>query len=132
MLLTPTYHVFNMYVPFQDATLVPARLDAGSYRHGDYAMPRVDAMAARDAQGKLWVALTNIDYNRPVEIALAVTGQSVTDASGRILSAPRADSVNTFAAPDTVAPAPLDVKLVRGRAVLTLAPRSVAVIGVTP
>ena len=24
MLLTPTYHVFRMYVPFQDATFIPA------------------------------------------------------------------------------------------------------------
>jgi alpha-N-arabinofuranosidase len=130
MVLTPTYHVFQMYVPFQDARLVPASFKAGSYSHGKNAMPRVDAMAARDAGGKLWVALTNIDYNRPAEIALAVGGKPVAGATGRILSAPRADSVNTFAAPDTVAPAPLDIKLVAGKPVLTLPPRSVAVIEV--
>ena len=35
MVLTPTYHVFKMYVPFQDATFVPVTFDAGTYTHGD-------------------------------------------------------------------------------------------------
>src|ERR1051325_11553929 len=39
MVLTPTYHVFRMYVPFQDATFVPVKLDAGSYKHGDIELP---------------------------------------------------------------------------------------------
>ena len=33
MVLTPTYHVFKMYVPFQDATFVPVTFDAGTYTH---------------------------------------------------------------------------------------------------
>jgi alpha-N-arabinofuranosidase len=55
----------------------------------------------------------------------------VSEVSGQVLSAPRADSVNTFAAPDVVTPAALDVKLVRGKPVLTLAPRPVAEIAVS-
>ncbi|MYM66699.1 alpha-N-arabinofuranosidase [Pseudoduganella sp. FT55W] len=128
MVLTPTYHVFKMYVPFHDATLLPATFKAGTYRHGQYAMPRVDAMAARGTDGKLWVALANIDFKRPVELALAVAGKTVSTASGQVLSSPHADSVNTFAAPDTVKPAALDVKLVNGKPVLMLAPRSIAVL----
>ena len=34
MVRTPTYHVFRMYVPFQDATSVPVTFDAGRYTHG--------------------------------------------------------------------------------------------------
>ncbi|MEI9905917.1 MAG: alpha-L-arabinofuranosidase C-terminal domain-containing protein [Asticcacaulis sp.] len=26
MVLTPTYHVFHMYVPFQDATVIPVKI----------------------------------------------------------------------------------------------------------
>ena len=36
MVLTPTYYVFKMYVPFQDATFVPVTFDAGTYKQGDY------------------------------------------------------------------------------------------------
>ncbi len=56
MVLTPTYHVFRMYVPFQDATFVPVAFDAGTYTHGAITLPRVDAMAAKDAAGTLWLA----------------------------------------------------------------------------
>ena len=38
MVLTPTYHVFKMYVPFQDATFVPVTFDAGTYTHGDVTL----------------------------------------------------------------------------------------------
>ena len=37
MVLTPTYHAFKMYVPFQDAKLVPVQFDAGSYVTGTFA-----------------------------------------------------------------------------------------------
>src|SRR5438067_7699234 len=37
IVLTPTYHVYRMYVPFQDATLVAVNFDAGTYRNGNVA-----------------------------------------------------------------------------------------------
>ena len=49
MVLTPTYHVFRMYVPFQDATFVPVTFDAGTYTSGTVTLPRIDAIAAKDA-----------------------------------------------------------------------------------
>ena len=39
MVLTPTYHVFRMYVPFQDATFLPVQFDAGVYKFGNIEMP---------------------------------------------------------------------------------------------
>ena len=51
MLLTPTYHVFRMYVPFQDATFLPVHCVGRRHtRHGDIELPRVDAIAARDTE----------------------------------------------------------------------------------
>ena len=47
MVLTPTYYVFKMYVPFQDATFIPVTFDAGTYTHGSVTLPRVDAIAAK-------------------------------------------------------------------------------------
>src|SRR6185295_5081857 len=41
MVLTPTYHVFEMYKPLRDATLLPLTLSAPEYRHGDYKVPAV-------------------------------------------------------------------------------------------
>jgi alpha-L-arabinofuranosidase len=132
MVLTPTYHVFRMYVPFQDATFVPVTFDAGRYTHGDITLPRVDAIAAKDASGTLWLALTNVDPTRPADIATTLTGITPRSAAGETLTGPAVDSVNTFEAPDAVTPTPAQVTLQGSRLTLTLAPKSVTVIEVRP
>ena len=130
MVLTPTYHVFKMYVPFQDATFVPVALNAGTYTHGDITLPRVDAVAARDTAGRLWLAVTNVDPNRQVEIEASLTGVNATSAAGETLTAPKVDSVNTFDAPNTVVPKPVSAKVQGGKLTLKLEPKSVTVIAV--
>ena len=132
MVLTPTYHAFKMYVPFQDATFVPVSLDAGRYTQGTISLPRVDVMAAKDASGTLWLSLTNVDPNRPADIATTLTGMTPRSASGETLTGPAIDSVNTIESPNTVVPKPAQVKLEGNRLSLTLAPKSVTVIGVRP
>jgi alpha-N-arabinofuranosidase len=128
MVLTPTYHVFRMYVPFQDAVFIPVAFDAGTYTHADVTLPRVDAIAAKDGAGAVWLAVTNIDPTRTVEISARLAGITPTSASGETLTAPAVDSVNTFDAPGTVAPTPVSAKIQGDQVVLTLEPKSVTVL----
>jgi alpha-N-arabinofuranosidase len=130
MVMTPTYYIFKMYVPFQDATFVPVTFDAGTYTHGDISLPRVDAIAAKDKAGKLWLAITNLDPNQPVEIEASLTGITAKSTVGETLTAPKVDSVNTFDAPNAVAPKPISVKAQDGKLALTLEPKSVTVVSV--
>src|SRR5271157_76150 len=130
MVLTPTYYVFKMYVPFHDATLVPVSFDAGIYTHGNISLPRVDAMAAKDPTGKLWLEITNVDPNEPVEIEVSLAGISAKSAVGETLTAAKVDSVNTFDAANTVVPKPISSKVQGGKLVLKLGPKSVTVISV--
>ena len=132
MVLTPTYHVFKMYVPFQDATFVPVTFDAGTYTHGDVTLPRVDAVAARDTAGTLWLTVVNVDPNRPVTLTAAVAGLTARKAAGQTLTASRVDSVNTFEAPGTVVPKAIEAKVSGGTVTLTVEPKSVTVISVRP
>lgn len=125
MLLTPTYHVYKMYVPFQDAELIPLKFDAGEYIFGDITLPQVDAIAARGKDGKLWLALTNLDPNR--EALLTVAGQS-TSTLGQVLSAGKVDTVNSFDAPDQVTPRPFAANSVNGRLQFRLPSKSVMVV----
>jgi alpha-N-arabinofuranosidase len=128
LVLTPTYHVFHMYVPFQDATSVPVELSSSSFARGDISLPRVDAIAARDTNGKLWVAITNLDPARAAQVDLAVAGSSATRARGTTLAAPKLDSVNTFDSPTLVTPRPYSAKGSRGKIPVELAPASVTVV----
>lgn len=130
MVLTPTYYVFKMYVPFQDATFVPVNFAAGTYTHGDITLPRVDAVAAKDKNGKLWVEITNVDPNREVEIDLKAIGMTAKSAVGETLTAPKVDSVNSFEIPNAVVPKPISARTQGNRLVLKLDPKSVTVVSV--
>ena len=130
MVLTPTYHVFKMYVPFQDATFVPVTFTAGSYTHGDVTLPRVDAIAGKDAAGTLWLAVTNLDPARPVEIAARLAGIRPRTAAGETLTAAAVDSVNTVEAPNAVTPKPVSAKVQGDRLTVRLEPKSVTVLSV--
>ncbi len=130
MVLTPTYYIFKMYVPFQDAMLVPVTFDAGTYTHGDINLPRLDAIAGKDTAGKLWLAVTNLDPNQPAEIEASLAGIAAKTAFGETLTAPNVDSINTFDAPNTVVPKPVSARLQNGKVTLKLEPKSVTVVSV--
>src|SRR5262249_54573329 len=122
MVLTPTYHIFKMYVPFQDATFVPVTFDAGMYTHGHITLPRVDAIAAKDKSGKVWLEITNVDPNQPAEVEVSLAGITAKSAAGETLTAPKVDSVNTFDAPNTVVPKAVAAKVQGGKLALKLEP----------
>jgi hypothetical protein len=84
-----------MYVPFQGATFVPVSFDAGTYTQGSISLPRLDAIAAKDASGKLWLEVMNLDPENPVEIEADLVGVAIKSAAGETLTAPNVDSVNT-------------------------------------
>ncbi len=132
MVLTPTYYLFKMYVPFQDATFVPVSFDAGTYVHDGVTLPRLDAIAAKDASGKLWLALTNVDPDKPLQVEADIAGMKAANVHGEMLTAPAVDSVNSFDAPRTVMPRPAAVKAEGGKIMLSLNPESVTVISVGP
>jgi alpha-N-arabinofuranosidase len=127
MVLTPTYHVYEMYVPFQGATLAPSRFEAGTYAFGDISVPGVDAVAARDSEGRLWLSLVNVDPARPVTMTVRVA-EEVRAAAGHILTAPAVDSHNSVERPDDVKPSPFAGRVEAGALTFELPPKSVAVV----
>jgi alpha-N-arabinofuranosidase len=121
-----------MYVPFQDATFIPVDFDPGSLHRDGITLPRVDALAAKDASGKLWLEITNLDPEKPVEIDTEITGMTVKTAKGETMTAPAVDSINTFAVPGAVVPKPISATVKGGRLALTVEPKSVTVLSLEP
>ena len=52
--------------------------------------------------------MVNINPNDPAEITLALAGLEQGTLSGRLLTAERLDSVNSYDAPETVRPVPFE------------------------
>jgi alpha-N-arabinofuranosidase len=129
LLLTPTYHVFEMYTVHHDAVLLPISLDAGRYVSGDRWMPAISATASRDAGGRMHVTMTNVDPRQARTVNVSVRGQTVTSVSGRILTSDRMNAYNTFEQPTTVRPAAFDgARLSGDRLTVQLPPKSVVVL----
>jgi alpha-N-arabinofuranosidase len=132
MVLTPTYHVYRMYVPFQDATFVPVEFDAGAYANGSITLPRIDAVAARNANGQLWLALTNLDPDRSIRVKVQIGDVGARSLRGETLTGARVDSVNSFATPGEVQPRAVGSTGATSGGTLEIPPRSVTVVAVDP
>ena len=82
MVLTPTYYLFKMYVPHQDAKLLPLNVATPMIRARDGRMvPVVDATASVK-DGKTTISLVNTDLNETAEITIDLAGISAKNIKG--------------------------------------------------
>lgn len=102
MVLTPTYHVFDLYKEHQGGDSVYCF--AEKLTEGD--IPAVSC-AASVKDGVLTVTAANCSLNKDIEIAIDIAGTAPSGCTGRILNAP-VRALNDFDAPDNVTIKPLD------------------------
>ena len=90
----------------------------------------MDAIAAIATDGTLWLEVTNVGPNLPIDVELSVAGVTAKSVTGETLTAPKVDSVNSFDAPNHVVPRPISAKAQGGNIALKLEPKSVTVLQV--
>ena len=105
MVKTPTYWVFDLYKPWQDAITLPVDLQSPWYHQDEVAIPAVSVSAVRDRAGQVHVALVNLDPRRAIPVTLTLAGVQPRTVSGRIVTGPTMDAHNSFDQPDAVRPA---------------------------
>ncbi len=131
MILTPTYHVFKMYVPFQDATSLPLELkDVPQYTLGKASVPAVSATAARAKDGKIYLALVNANPHKAETVDINLAGVKINAVQGQVLTASAMDAHNTFAAPNNIQPKTYTANAKSGKLTLELPAKSVLVVAV--
>ncbi len=129
MLLTPTYHVFDMYQGHQGATLLPTDVAAPDYTLNDVKIPPLSASASRAANGGVTLSLVNLDPRRSAKVEIQVKDQKVRSATGQVITAESMDARPEFGKKDPLLPVNLDRPAVRRGVVSLVAPaRSVIVI----
>ncbi|MCX6866293.1 MAG: alpha-N-arabinofuranosidase [Verrucomicrobia bacterium] len=131
MLLTPTYHVFEMFTVHHDAKLLPTELEATAYRMNQDQIPGLNVSASRDKDGKIHVTLCNLNPNTPAEVTCELKGAKAQTLKGRVLTAPTITAHNTFAQGDAVQPAEFTAfKTMESGFTATLPAKSVVVLAV--
>jgi alpha-N-arabinofuranosidase len=129
MVKTPTYHVFDMYLPWQDATSIPIDIKSPWYNKDEWTMPSVSASAVRDVAGQVHVGLANLDPNKPVTVSARLDGVTATSVGGRVLTAGAMNALNDFDHPNALVPQPFTgASLAGGTLSVTLPPKSVVVL----
>jgi len=131
LVLTPTYHVFEMYKVHRDATALVVELSAPRYTLGKGSLPTLHASASRDARGAVHLSVVNLEPNRGAELRLKVTGAAAQKITGRTLTAPAMTALNDFGAAPNVKPAPFNgVRMQGDQITLSLPAKSVTVLDI--
>ena len=105
MILTPTYHVFDLYKVHQDAMMLPVKATSSDYVFDKDKLPAVNCSASIDSKGKVHISLCNIDPAASQNVTIDMKHFEVGTISGKVLSAGKMDAHNTFERPNVVKPA---------------------------
>ena len=103
MVLTPTYYVFKMYKPFQNATSLPSDVQCSSHTF-EKGLPiaNLQSSSAKTTDGTIIVSLANIDLQKGQEVALALDGYNANSVCGEILTAKNITDYNDFNHTETI------------------------------
>jgi alpha-N-arabinofuranosidase len=129
MLLTPTYHVMNMYKIHQEGTLIPSKILDKAYFQG---MPAISASASMAGDNKMHISLTNIDHLNDQNVEIAINGFRAQSVTGSVLTSAKVQDHNTFDQPDNVVPTAFNGAKIDGKNLeLTMPPNSVIMLELT-
>ncbi len=105
IILTPTYHVMEMYNVHQDATMLPLTVSSNDYTMGKEKLKAISASASKDKNGVTHISLVNIDAHKAQEVSISISGVDFKSVSGRILTSDKMQNYNSFENPDKIKPA---------------------------
>jgi alpha-N-arabinofuranosidase len=102
MILTPTYHVFDLYKVHQDATFLPFELSSEDYTLNGSKIPALSATASLDSNGLIHVSIVNVNPVKDITVPCSIKGIRPKSITGQILTSPSMQDHNTFDKPDKV------------------------------
>ncbi len=125
MVLTPTYHVYEMYKPFMGAEALPVEYDSPQYSTADHTVPAVSVSVAQNTDGQIILGLVNADISESHDLDLSQFKDK--KFTGRILTADTTDAHNTVSNPSVVKPNKFKIKDSK-KMIVKLPPKSVVVL----
>jgi len=129
MLITPTYHVFEMFKVHQGATMLPNNLTCNTYQMNDTKLPALNVSASKDAKGVINITICNLDPTNPAVLDCQLKNSKAKKVTARVLTAKAMDARNTFENPNEIEPTKFeDVKLKGTELTATLPPKSVVLL----
>ena len=104
MLLTPTYHVFDLYKVHQDAKWLPIQINSPDYIVDGQKLPALNASASQDSTGVVHISLVNLDPNKGIRVQTALNGINWSSVTGEVITSAKITDINTFEKKETIKP----------------------------
>ena len=131
IVLTPTYHVFDLYQPHMDATLLPYHLENADYTFDGDVQSSVSASCSKSKDDTINITLVNIDPSNSIKLSCALDGMDAKKVTGRVISSKEITDHNTFDNPDKVIIKDFeDFKVSKGKIEVVLPSKSVVLLQV--
>ena len=129
MVLTPTYHVFEMYKGHQDAKLVPLTVSSSHYEHDGESIPAVSASGSVNSKGEVLLTICNLHPSEQIDVSCQLRGRGLSSATGRVLTDQSMNAHNTYDSPDALRPKRFeDFRLDGTQLSVSMPPKSVVAI----
>ena len=105
MLLTPTYHIFDMFKVHQDGKVLATTVEHSHYEFNDEKVPEFTVSASKDAEGNIHISFRHINPNASSEVNVELREfQSDIEITGTVLTSSPMQDHNTFSELDKVKP----------------------------
>lgn len=101
MLLTPTYHVFDLYKGHQDATLLYSYVENDTVGTEEASVPHLHCSASQAKDGSILITAANFSLDKEAPVNCTLVGADVQNVSAKILTGKPQDH-NTFENPENV------------------------------
>ncbi len=103
MLLTPTYHVFDLFQVHMDREWLPVQFESPRFKSGKTDIPSINVSASRDSSGNLYMTWVNLDPRQTYTIQTPME-QDFDIKEGRVLRSAKFTDHNSFESPDRLVP----------------------------
>jgi alpha-L-arabinofuranosidase len=129
MLLTPTYHVMEMYNVHQGAVMIPLNISCNNFTVGEKSLKAISASASKDSSGAVHISLVNLDAHKEQELSIDLGTMNLKTVKGRVLRSNKLQDHNSFEYPDKIKPGLFQDAILKGNQIsLKLPPFSVVVL----
>ena len=131
IILTPTYHTFDLYKPHKDATLLPFYLESPEYQFDGDSQSAISVSASISDEGTINISMVNIDPDNSISLQCKLVDVESQSIVGKILTSQNINDYNSFENRNVVSISEYkDFKVSKGDIDVNLPPKSVIMLHV--
>jgi alpha-N-arabinofuranosidase len=96
MVLTPTYHVFDLYKDHQNGISLPVTVAAPDYKYNGDTLPGLSVSASKNKNGAVFITIANPDPGSALDLKIDIKSASIRTVTGMALTSSNMQDFNNF------------------------------------